>query len=74
MLSKIIDLLEIYMKITIIGNNASNGIISDGGRIKIRLFKSILESVGYCAQNRAKKYTYGGNRDIFLNIFTGDNL
>lgn len=42
MLAKIIDLLEIYMKITIIGNNANNGIISDGGRIKIRLFKSIL--------------------------------
>lgn len=31
------------MKITIIGNNGNNSFISDGGRIKIRLYKTLLE-------------------------------
>ena len=35
------------MKITIIGNNAHNGAVSDGGRIKIRLYKELLEKEGH---------------------------
>lgn len=34
-------------RITIIGNNANNSSISDGGRIKIRLFKTLLERENY---------------------------
>jgi len=37
-------------KISIIGNNASNKKISDGGRIKIRLYKSLLEKNGVLVQ------------------------
>ncbi len=33
--------------INIIGNNANSGYITDGGRIKIRLFKTLLEREGF---------------------------
>ena len=33
--------------INIIGNNNSGNAISDGGRIKIRLYKSLLEEHGF---------------------------
>ena len=33
--------------ITFIANNANNGLVSDGGRIKIRLYKDLLIKEGY---------------------------
>ena len=39
--------MENKQTISIIGNNAFNSNISDGGRIKIRLFKNLIENYGY---------------------------
>lgn len=46
-LSKSEERLKNMKTVAIIGNNANNSAISDGGRIKIRLYKTLLEREGY---------------------------